>query len=200
MLNLLGKAQGWTDSPLTEEGKQSALRIGDALADANLCAAYSSDSARAIRTARLAISSCGASGLQVIEDSRLREWCLGSLEASDNRELLESVAGWLECDADFSVLNERLPEVANAIYRHDTTGMAEPYHEITGRYQAALGKIVEDCKGHGDGFCALVVTHAFAIKTMLSMFSAEFLSSSTKIGNASILKLVHEKGKFKFEV
>ena len=33
----------------------------------------------------------------------------------------------------FAELNERLPDVANVIYEHDTTGMAEPFHAIESR-------------------------------------------------------------------
>lgn len=48
--NVQGIMQGWTDSPLTENGVQLAKQLGNGLADIPFVAAYTSDSGRAVDT------------------------------------------------------------------------------------------------------------------------------------------------------
>ena len=49
-LNLLGRVQGWCDSPLTAKGKADARRLGTALKDVVFQEVFSSDSSRAAET------------------------------------------------------------------------------------------------------------------------------------------------------
>lgn len=72
LLNKLGKAQGLTDSPLTSDGIQSAVKLKQALCNVEFSAAYSSDLSRAYNTAKII---CG-DFFDVHKDIRLREWCL----------------------------------------------------------------------------------------------------------------------------
>ena len=68
LLNSLGRAQGWSDSPLTANGK---------------------------KTAKLILSSNGNVSLKIQKDIRLREWCLGNMEAEQNSIFSQRVSDWL---------------------------------------------------------------------------------------------------------
>ena len=55
LLNSLDRAQGWADSPLTDEGKQTAVELGHELKDIDFNAVYTSDMLRAVQTAELVL-------------------------------------------------------------------------------------------------------------------------------------------------
>ncbi len=50
LFNVMGKVQGWCDTPLTDEGVRAAQSLGRGLAEVDFAAAYSSDSGRAVHT------------------------------------------------------------------------------------------------------------------------------------------------------
>ena len=197
LLNSLDRAQGWADSPLTEAGKQMAVDIGDKLSGVDFDTAYTSDMLRAVQTAELILEAGEKSGVPIKKDVRLREWCLGNMEAESNAVFIKNVADWLG-GASFAELNERLSDVADAIYEHDTTGMAEKFQTIEERLKAAFVDIVQR-QGMEENTNILIVTHAFAIKTIFRLFAPEQLSKVVKVKNASVSRLVFENGIFSLE-
>lgn len=110
---------------------------------------------------------------------------------------IKNVADWLG-GASFAELNERLPDVADAIYEHDTTGMVEPFQIIEERQKAAFVDIVQR-HGMEENTNILIVTHAFAIKTIFHLFAPEQLSKVGKVKNASVSRLIFENGIFSLE-
>ena len=53
LLNSLGRAQGWSDSPLTGSGEQEAKNLGKKLSSIIFNAIYTSDTKRAFQTANI---------------------------------------------------------------------------------------------------------------------------------------------------
>lgn len=135
--------------------------------------------------------------MPIEKDVRLREWCLGCMEAESNAIFIKNVADWLG-GAAFAELNERLSDVADAIYEHDTTGMAEPFQIIEERLKAALVDISQS-HGMGENSNILIVTHAFAIKTIFHLFAPEQLSKVGKVKNAAVSRLISDGGVFSLE-
>lgn len=70
--NLLGKYQGWLNSPLTDRGKMAAKQLGERLEKVKFQAVYSSDLGRAVETTK-ALNRKET----VILDERIREIDLG---------------------------------------------------------------------------------------------------------------------------
>ena len=95
LLNQLDRAQGWADAPLTASGKQAAKELGKALSSVTFQAAYTSDTYRAFHTARLMLEESGHPDVPIHQDTRLREWCLGIMEAEQNSIFIKSVSEWL---------------------------------------------------------------------------------------------------------
>ncbi len=197
LLNSLGRAQGWSDSPLTDNGKKAAKDLGLEMKGTIFQAAYASDMLRAGQTAELILSISGNSDIEVQKDMRLREWCLGSMEAEHNAVFIKAVSDWLVVSS-FAELNKRLPDVATAIYEHDTIDMAEPFEEITNRLKGVFEDIVQS-KFSNENSNILVVTHAFAIKTLLYLFAPEQLCAVERVKNTEILRLTYDEGKFHFQ-
>ena len=55
-LNKYHRMQGWSDTPLTEKGKQDAARAGQALAQVDFDYAFASDLKRTMDTARILLA------------------------------------------------------------------------------------------------------------------------------------------------
>lgn len=196
LLNSLGRAQGWSDSPLTNNGKKAAMDLGLEIRGTIFHAVYASDTLRAGQTAELILSISGNSDIEVQKDMRLREWCLGSMDAEHNTIFIKAVSDWLGVSS-FAELNKRLPDVAAAIYEHDTTGMAESFSDIANRLKGVFEDIIQN-ELSSENVNILVVTHAFAIKTLLYLFAPEQLCAVEKVKNAAILRLIYDDGIFRF--
>ena len=195
LLNQLDRAQGWADSPLTASGKQAAKELGKALSSITFQAAYTSDTYRAFHTARLVLEENNQPDIPIHQETRLREWCLGIIEADQNSIFIKSVLEWLG-GVSFSEMNKRLPEVAAAIKQHDTTGMAESFEQICERLKSFF---LSAGSSYPDGSNILIVSHAFLMKTLIFMFDFERIKSVSKIKNANYLKLQYDGQQFKME-
>lgn len=198
LLNSLNRAQGWSDSPLTCNGEKTAKELGIKLKNIAFSAAYTSDMLRAEQTAKLILSTKGNNDIKIQKDMRLREWCLGSMDAERNTTFIQMASDWLGGVTSFAELNRRLPDVSMAIYEHDTTGMAEPFTDIANRLNSVLVDIAHN-KSLKENSNILVVTHAFAIKTFFYLFAPEKLCTMDKLKNATILKLLYDGKSFLFE-
>ena len=195
LLNQLDRAQGWADSPLTASGKQAAKELGKALSSITFQAVYTSDTYRAFHTARLVVEENNQPDIPIHQETRLREWCLGNMEAEQNSSFIKSVSEWLG-GVSFSEMNKRLPEVAAAIKQHNTTGMAESFEQICERLKSFF---LSAGSSYPDGSNILIVSHAFLMKTLIFMFDFERIKSVSKINNANYLKLQYDGQLFKME-
>lgn len=200
LLNYLNRAQGWVDSPLTYDGKQAALRLGDKLKKVNFHAIYASDMSRATQTAKWILSASGQSTLSIKQDTRLREWCLGNMEAENNAAFVNNISDWLGGISSFEELNRKLPDVATVIHDHDTTGMTESFSDIANRLKSIFWEIAQDNYTKETTYNVLVVTHAFTIKTLFYLFAPEQLNKIGKVKNATISQLKFDGNNFSLMV
>ena len=85
MFNTIGRAQGWSDTPLTAEGELGIHELGIGLRESGLQfdRAYSSDSGRTIQTMGIILEELGLQGkIPYRMDKRIREWCFGSFDGA----------------------------------------------------------------------------------------------------------------------
>ena len=178
LLNKLGRIQGWCDSPLTEEGCKTACLLRQSFESLKISAVYSSDLPRAYATAEII---CQGSH-SIHKDSRIREWCLGSLEGTPARELINIIINNSGLKAD--ELNTHLPQVCNTIKTLDKTGMDEHFDVITRRLLSFLKDIGN--KWLNNNGKIIVVTHAFVIKTLIHLLDYNRLEDIGAVGNSSV--------------
>ena len=76
--------------------------------------------------------------------------------------------------------------------------MAEPFLAIEERLKAAFMDTAQRY-GMGESSNILIVTHAFAIKTIIHLFAPEQSDKVEKVKNASVFRLVFENGVFSLE-
>ena len=94
MFNTIGRAQGWSDTPLTEAGERGIRELGLGLKEAGLSfeEAVSSDSGRTIQTMGIILQELGLTGkIPYCYDKRIREWCFGSFDGAYGGELFHGV-------------------------------------------------------------------------------------------------------------
>lgn len=78
------RMQGHSDSPLTENGMRQARQLAQRLGQIEFQALYSSDSGRALETARCIAA---VTGHEIIVDARLRERSFGVFEGLTGKEM-----------------------------------------------------------------------------------------------------------------
>ena len=94
MFNTIGRAQGWSDTPLTEAGERGIRELGLGLKEAGLSfeEAVSSDSGRTIQTMGIVLEELGLTGkIPYRYDKCIREWCFGSFDGAYDGELFMGV-------------------------------------------------------------------------------------------------------------
>lgn len=199
MFNSVHRAQGWADTPLTDDGIEVAQQLGEGLKADNVdfVSVYSSDLGRSRETAKVVLNALGQEDFELNEDERLRESCFGIFEGDTDDNMwgpvaknlgFESLEAWRSSD-QFSV-EEGLDELAKI----DSSSTAEAFGEVRDRMQSALKDIAEETAGNGGGN-VLVVSHGIAILALISDMT-EDVPANGAIANASVTKIVYTDGNF----
>lgn len=201
LFNTTGQVQGWSDSPLTEQGILQARQAGKGLQRIRFTTAFSSDAGRARETAKLILEENQNVRPALTELKTLREWGYGGYEGRDDAELwqpLFAAAGikfkkdWSTWNAFTQKMSDR--EIADAIAKNDKSGMAEDYNAIVARLKAAVKKVIKETEAKGGGN-ALVVSHGSAIPTLLTILTPQAYHGES-IGNASLTVVHYDNGLF----
>lgn len=194
LFNVMGKVQGWCDTPLTEEGVRGAEALGRGLANVEFAAAYSSDSGRAVQTldalldARQRHAPGSVPPSRRAADARLREWCYGDLEGEPGERLHETLTAGFGREMAMDELNRRLPEVADVLADADRSGRAERFADIEARLREFFLDAGRASLEVGGGN-VLVVTHAFAVRSIVYLLDPARVNDPLKIVNASVTEV-----------
>lgn len=138
--NKIGRIQGMSDIPLTEESRIAAREAANALAGYDIAAVYSSPLVRARETAELITNR----QRQIITDSRLIERDFGIFEGRTYEEL-------------------GLPDHTKLFYELDSDVYAEPSDEVFDRARSFVLDMLELY----DGKTVLVVSHGVCISFLI---------------------------------
>ena len=181
MFNTIGRAQGWSDTPLTEAGERGIQELGLGLKEAGLSfeEAVSSDSGRTIQTMGIILQELGLAGkIPYRYDKRIREWCFGSFDGAYDGDLFMGVLPRVFKVDDFHQLS--LMELAEGIVEVDTTGWAESWSALSGRINA------------------IVVSHGMTITTLIYLIDPKAVEELV-LDNGSVTVLAYEDGAFSIE-
>jgi len=197
MLNASDRVQGWSDAVLTPQGQRQAISLGRGLAKQGIhfIAAYSSDSGRALQTARLILAHNGQAQLPVYTDWHFREFNFGSYETQANQSLWQDVAAqhkmslaqWLSkvTPKDFADTVAKLDQ-ARQEPRADTWP-AENYAAIQQRLRSGMEQLISQTRQQGGGK-VLLVSHGLSINALLDLLLPGQTVATTKLENASITR------------
>ena len=199
--NLLGRGQGWSDTPLTEKGEAIALKLGEGLNSAGVefDSVYSGDMVRHFTTASLILEGM-KSDLEVTRVPDLREIAFGGFEGMPNSEALEIILEHTgAASMEELVVEGKSPNLQLAKYlkeaNPDPLLKAESPEEVAERAQGALDKIAseEGAKGHDT---ILVVTSGLTVQILLDSMG---YNVEHEIENASITTLVYSDGEWRID-
>ena len=198
MFNTIGRAQGWSDSPLTEAGERGIHELGIGLREAGIQfqQAVSSDSGRTIQTMGIVLEELGLTGeIPYRYDKRIREWCFGSFDGAYDGELFLGVLPRVFRVDDFHHLS--LMELAEGIVEVDTAGWAESWETLRDRILDGFTAIAKDVESKGGGN-AIVVSHGMTISTLIYMIDPKAFKELV-LDNGSVTVLAYEDGAFTIE-
>ncbi|UOQ88119.1 histidine phosphatase family protein [Agromyces endophyticus] len=201
MLNALDRVQGWSDSPLTDEGRAVAEHLGAGLAEAGVDfeAAYSADMVRHFETASIALGELAYSG-DIVRDERLREIAFGKYEGGDGLEMWNDIAvelGYADVGEMFSDEAFDMNAALEAMARlNEGSGLkAETPGEVADRALAALDDIAaKQSKKGGD---VLVVSSGITIIAALDALGADLSEVVEGIENGAVSELQYRGGEWK---
>lgn len=195
MFNTLGRAQGWSDTPLTQEGERGIQELGIGLKKAGLDfdQAVSSDSGRAIQSMGIILEEMGLTGkIPYRYDKRIREWCFGSFDGAYDGDLFFGVLPRVFQIDDFRKLS--LMEMAEGIVEVDTTGWAESWEKLGKRIKEGFEAIAKDLEAAGGGN-AIVVSHGMTITTLIYLIDPKAVEELV-LDNGSVTVVEYEEGTF----
>ena len=198
MFNTIGRAQGWSDSPLTEAGERGIHELGIGLRQAGIPfqQAVSSDSGRTIQTMGIVLEELGLTGkIPYRYDKRIREWCFGSFDGAYDGELFMGVLPRVFRVDDFHHLS--LMELAEGIVEVDTAGWAESWEALRDRILDGFTVIAKDVESQGGGN-AIVVSHGMTISTLIYLIDPKAFKELV-LDNGSVTVIEYEDGQFKLE-
>ena len=199
MFNTIGRAQGWSDTPLTAEGERGIHELGIGLRESGLefVKAFSSDSGRTIQTMGIILEELKLTGkIPYRFDKCIREWCFGSFDGAYGGELFHGVIPRVLDTDDYKELS--LPDLANGLVEVDTAGWAEPWEQLGGRILEGFTAIAQDVEAAGGGN-ALVVSHSMTIGTFTYLIDAA-ITKNPGVQNGSVTVVEYEKGQFTLQV
>lgn len=198
MFNTIGRAQGWSDSPLTEAGERGIHELGIGLREAGIQfqQAVSSDSGRTIQTMGVVLEELGLTGkIPYRYDKRIREWCFGSFDGAYDGELFLGVLPRVFRVDDFHHLS--LMELAEGIVEVDTAGWAESWETLRDRILDGFTTIAKDVESKGGGN-AIVVSHGMTVSTLIYLIDPKAFKELV-LDNGSVTVIEYEDGQFKLE-
>ncbi|RZI48390.1 histidine phosphatase family protein [Lactococcus kimchii] len=197
MFNTIGRAQGWSDTPLTAAGELGIIELGLGFKEKGIKfdRAYSSDSGRTIQTMGFILSNSDNEGIPYKFDKRIREWCFGSFDGGYDGELFDGVLPRIF--AENGMINGSFPEdeqIANAIYAVDTAGWAETWEQLSGRILEGFSDIAEESVAAG-AKNIVIVSHGMTIGSFVKLVRPE-LPRPHGLDNGSVTHLTYENGQF----
>lgn len=199
MFNTIGRAQGWSDTPLTKFGEEGIRELGVGLKAAKIPfrAAFSSDSGRTMQTMEIILRETHNQDLPYRHDKRIREWCFGSLDGGYDGELFQGVLPRTVALATGKPADQvTYPELAAGIMEVDTANWAEPWEVIKERIYSGFEAIAQRLEASGGGN-AIVVSHGMTIGTFIWLLDEK--RGKTPLDNGSITVVSYDNGRFTIE-
>lgn len=204
MLNTTDRVQGWADAPLTTPGVEVAEYLGKGLKAEGIefVAAYSSDSGRAIETAKIALGKSSQEDLVINQRMGLREACFGDYEGELNPVFWGDIAAYnnMPIEEFMKKPDMKLFLDTNAKLDEDKGKMAESWDQVATRVTEEIDKIAKETEEKGGGK-VLVVSHGITLMTFLTTVAPDSMKDFKGAGlsNASVSKVIYQDGKYTVE-
>lgn len=193
VFNRYNLMQGWSDTPLTKEGRLDAIRSGLGMRDVHFDAVYTSDLRRTVETAQLFLKNHpNRDNLTIEMMPEFREVFFGSLEGKSANDLWGELYKKLQRNFD-DLGGRNIQEELNGLKELDPDHLGENFMEFWLRVEKGLLKVVNQHRDTNHN--VLIVSHGMTIRNMLHELIPDFQLSEL-IGNASLNIVEYSEGKF----
>lgn len=197
VFNTVGRLQGWSDSPLTQAGREGAIQLGKQLAGIRFDAAFSSTAPRAVETAELILRNQGQPELIHHRLPDLREYSFGGFEGERTEELHRRLA---EANGIHNAEEWKhfyrsadKPILAETVSRLDPLQLAETPQAFIARINRAKAEIVR----LSDGLQRIIiVSHGMAITAILKSINPNCIDYAS-VPNVSVSRLSVDNGEWR---
>ena len=197
MFNTIGRAQGWSDTPLTKLGQRGIQELGLGLKAENVKfdRAYSSDLGRTLQTMCIILKYSENEGIPYKQDERIREWNYGSFDGDYDADLFMGLVPRVVLEACGEEVEDPTDEeIANAIYQIDTAGWAETWEQLRDRILEGFYDIARESEEAGANNI-VIVDHGMTIGTFVKLIAPE-MPRPKDLDNGSVTHLTYDSGKF----
>ncbi|MBC1378736.1 histidine phosphatase family protein [Listeria innocua] len=199
MFNTSRRVQGWSDTPLTNEGMEVAEFLGRGLREVPFDAVYTSDRGRTIETAGIVLRESKQAHLEISELSDFREFGFGKFEGEYEDIMFGKVIehlGFQSVEEAFEKFGyDGYQIISETVEKIDETGMSEKWDSMVTRLKNALETITKE--NQSENANVLVVSHGMAINTIISFF--DITQINPELANASVTRLAFENGEWTIE-
>ncbi|QMU07500.1 histidine phosphatase family protein [Levilactobacillus suantsaii] len=187
LFNILDRLQGWSDSPLTAAGLETADATGQRLQAVRYDHYYSSDLKRAIDTAHHVIAANQFSHAEPTQLPDVREVYFGSFEGADNDSSWIKAAQPLGLHTQAEIIKQASFSAArDAMHAADPLHLSEDGATFEHRVDRGLKALLDQSQ---DGQHLLVVTHGTYIRSLVFRFGPQFDPLTVFPGNGSVTTL-----------
>ncbi|OFI49200.1 phosphoglycerate mutase [Floricoccus tropicus] len=196
MFNTIGRAQGWSDTPLTKEGQLgiTELGLGFKINNIRFDRAYSSDSGRTLQTMNLILENSDNEGIAYTMDPRIREWCFGSMDGAYDGELFGGVLPRTEAFGGREIDSLTYEDIANGIMEVDTAGWAESWDVLSNRIITGFTELAQEAEDF-ESEEIVVVSHGMTIATFIHLIDPD-QPRIQLLDNGSVTELEYKNGQF----
>ncbi|MDO4535206.1 MAG: histidine phosphatase family protein [Clostridium perfringens] len=199
IMNRAKRVQGWCDGVLTEKGIEVVRNTGVGLSEIEFKAVYTSDLRRTIKTAKIVLDENKYSeNLEICQVEDLREAYFGKYEGELEEVLLNDMLTYLSVSSFEEIIEKVNAQkvFVNTCADLDETKRAENYDLLLKRAIRGLTAVAKEQENKGGGD-VLVVIHGGILRVIIEYIDPSF--DTRDIDNASISKVIYEKGRFKVE-
>ncbi|MDR1605683.1 MAG: phosphoglycerate mutase family protein [Streptococcaceae bacterium] len=196
MFNAIGRAQGWSDTPLTKDGEIGIIELGLGFAAQNIKfdLAFSSDSGRTIQTTGLILKYSENEEIPYEMDQRIREWCFGSLDGGYDGELFDGVLPRTDAYHGKKQADLTYQDIANGLLEVDTAGWAEPWEVLSKRILDGFFDAAQKAEKLG-AENIVIVSHGMTIATFIKLLAHD-QPTFQGLDNGSVTHLTYSDGNF----
>lgn len=193
--NIYNKLQGWSNSPLTDKGKENAVHAGEMLKNVHFAAAFCSDTTRAQETIKKILEMNQADSVKKATYSPyFREEFYGVFEGT-NMSLAWEMAGLPHGYKSFKDIVTAHSIGTAKDYLHD----ADPFHQAENNqmYWDRVNKGLALIKNSGlhDGDNVLWVSHGNTLLSLVERFGNGKYDVTKRPANGSLTKLLMDGDK-----
>lgn len=193
--NIYNKLQGWSNSPLTDKGKENAVHAGEMLKNVHFAAAFCSDTTRAQETIKKILEMNQADSVKKATYSPyFREEFYGVFEGT-NMSLAWEMAGLPHGYKSFKDIVTAHSIGTAKDYLHD----ADPFHQAENNQmywdRVNKGLALIQNSGLKDGDNVLWVSHGNTLLSLVERFGNGKYDVTKRPANGSLTKLLMDGDK-----